>query len=654
MAGIAQELEQALALHRQGKLAEAEALYRKIIALAPNHADALYFFGMLEFQRGRHDAAVPLFERAVAHNDGNPFAYFHLGCALQELKRTDAAIAAYDRTIALKPDLAEAYNNRANALRDAGRVDEARASFDCAIALKPDFLVALYNRGSVLRDLGRFDEALASLDRAVELKPDFAEAWHNRAAVLNAMKRSDEALESYDRALALKPGSAETLNNRGVVLADLGRFDAALESYDRALGLKPDYVEALNNRGNALRKLGRPDEALDCYARALVLQPDHADAFNNSGNALRDLGRHAEALARYDTAIALKPDYAEAYDNRGVVLDDLRRFDEALASFDRAIAIAPDYPDAYANKSLVKLRLGDFAEGWPLYEWRWRSKNFTSNPRNFRQPLWQGQALGSAQTILLHAEQGLGDTIEFCRYAPLVAVRGGRVVLEVQRPLMGLLRGLAGVDTMVAAGDALPDFDVHCPLLSLPGIIGTIPASVPYLAADPARIAQWRERLPQADFRIGIVWQGNPAVKIDRGRSAPLAAFAPLARVPGVRLISLQKHHGLDQLDHLPADMNIETLGDDFDAGADAFLDTAAIMMSLDLLVTTDTSIVHLAGALNRPIWVALQALPYWTWMLDREDSPWYPSMRLFRQTQAGDWTGVFERITRELVRLRR
>jgi hypothetical protein len=338
-------------------------------------------------------------------------------------------------------------------------------------------------------------------------------------------------------------------------------------------------------------------------------------------------------------------------------LEDLRCYDDALASYDRAIALNPAYAEAYANKSTVKLRLGDFAAGWPLYEWRWQSRNFAMPRRDVPQPLWRGEAFAPGQTILLHAEQGLGDTLQFCRYVPLVAARGAKIVLEVPRILRRLLRTLPGDATIIRHGDPTPAFDYHCPLLSLPGIFGTtietIPANVPYITAEPDRVAVWQKCLPPGDFRIGIHWQGNPVGKVDRGRSAPLAEFAPLAAIHGVRLVSLQKYHGLDQLARLPAGMSVETLGDDFDNGPDAFLDSAAAMMNLDLVISTDTAIVHLAGALGRPVWVPLQWAPHWIWMLDRSDSPWYPSMRLFRQTVKGQWRDVFERMASELSKLR-
>lgn len=521
----------------------------------------------------------------------------------------------------------------------------------------PDDVTTLLHNGRALHQAGRLDEAEGAYKAVLARNANQVDALSLLGTLYLQRGRWDDAARIFDHALQINPNQPIVLNNRGYALELLTRYDAALESYAKAIALKPDYAEAFFNRGNTLRKQKRDLEALACYDEAIALRPGFAQAHNNRGNTLRSLGRADEALVSYDRAIGLKGNFFEAYDNRGIVLEDLQRYDEALESFDRAIALNPNYADAYANKSLVKLRLGDFDEGWPLYEWRWRSSNFPMAKRNFSSPLWTGAESLEKRTILLHAEQGLGDTIQFCRYAPLVAARGATVLLEAPRHLTRLLKGLAGVETIIATGDPLPPFDLHCPLMSLPDRfatrVETIPAEVPYLSAEPARIAFWRERLPQSGLRVGINWQGNPSSKVDRGRSVPLAAFAPLALLPDVHLISLQKIHGLDQLDHLPDGMRVQSLGPDFDSGPDAFLDTAAVMMSLDLVAMSDSAICHLAGALNRPVWVALKTVPHWGWMATREDSPWYPSMRLFRQTTSGDYGEVFARMASALQRLR-
>ena len=580
-------MDEAVRYHQNGRLAEAEGVYRRVLSADPRHADSLHLLGLIAHQAGRNDAAVDLIGKAIGINRMVAEYHSNLGESLRAEGNLDAALAAYDNAICVKPNYAEAYSNR----------------------------------GNVLRYLGRLEEALEACDAAIRIKSDYAEAH----------------------------------SNRGNALMDLGRPGDALVAYDAALGIRPGLVQTCYNRGNALRDLGRLSEALAAYDITIRIKPDYAEAHCNRGVALKELSRLDDALASYDTALRIKPDYAEAHSNRGNALKDLGRLNEALAAYDTALRIRPDSAEAHYNQSLALFLRGDLQAGWDKYEWRWRGGSKDLNPRDFSCPPWDGAAI-AGRSILLHAEQGLGDTIQFCRYAPLVAALGGRVVLEAPRRLLRVLSGLAGVRQLVADGDPLPAFDLHCPLMSLPGRFGTtvesIPADIPYLSAEPERVTHWRKRLASDDFKIGIVWQGGPNYKADSKRSVPLACFAPLAELSGVRLISLQKVHGLEQLQHLPHWMKVTELGEDFDTGPDAFVDTAAVMMDLDLVVTVDTAIGHLAGALGRPVWIAVQAVPHWVWMLDRDDSPWYPSVRLFRQTVRGDWDGVFFRMAAELADL--
>jgi hypothetical protein len=390
---------------------------------------------------------------------------------------------------------------------------------------------------------------------------------------------------------------------------------------------------------------------LASFDRAIALNPNYAEAHNNRGHQLRALGRLDEALASYDRAVAQKPEYAGALNNRGIVLGSLGRFDEALASYDRAIALDPDYADAHMNRALTKLLLGRFAEGWTDYEWRWRQAEFPSKRPEIRAPHWQGEDL-TDRRLVVYVEQGIGDAIQFARYLPLVAAHG-RVTFLVARKIARVLRSVTANVEVAHQAPADQTYDFQSPLLSLPLRFATdlrsIPAATPYLHAEPALVDAWRERLGVRGFKIGIAWHASPGAGSAGERSIPLAAFAPLARLPGVRLIGLQKHIGLDQLATLPADVQIELPGEGFDDGADAFIDTAAVMACLDLVVAADTVIVHLAGALARPTWVALPYVPDWRWMLNRMDCPWYPTVRLFRQERAGDWAGVFADIAAEL-----
>ncbi len=615
MGNVSPELQQAVALHQQGRLDEAELLYKKAIAAAPRDFDALHLLGMLQLQRGRHAEAAQFLAQAVAIDARNPFAFFHLGCAQQELQRLAEAIASYDRAAELKPDFAEAFNNRGNALTALGRRAEALLSFDRAIALKPDFLLAHYNRGNLLRDLGRPAEALAACERALALKPDLVEAWHNR----------------------------------GAVLAELGQYDAALQSYDRALALRPQYAEALSSRGNLLRKMNRHDEALASYGRALALRPDYAAAFTDRGNALSELGRLDEAVADYDRALALDPGQVEALANRGNALRNLLRCREAIASYERALSLDPDNAEAHANLGWTLLLTGDFARGWEEFEWRWRTKQMQAQRRDFVAPLWRGDASLAGKTILLHAEQAFGDTIQFCRYASAVAKLGANVVLEVQPSLQSLLSGLEGVTRVLARGAPLPPFDYHAPLLSLPLALKTelasIPAPIPYLAASGDKEKAWREKLGASKRpRIGLCWSsGNRAHRDLAKRSIPLELLAAL-RSDLIELISLQKELSPVEAATL-AQWGVPHCGD----ALEDFSDTAALIAAMDLVISIDTGVAHLAGALGKPLWILLAFAPDYRWLLGRDDSPWYPLARLFRQPALDDWPSVVARVAREL-----
>ncbi len=480
-------------------------------------------------------------------------------------------------------------------------------------------------------------------------QPSKADMLCNDGLLLHERGRYAEAIGSFDQALAIRSRDAVTLNNRGVALNALGRHADALKSYDRALKVQPDYGRALYNRARSLDELQRHDEALAAYDKVLALEPHHAVAHNNRGVALDTLGRSEEALESFAKALALRPDYAEALSNRGTALIDLDRVDEAMVSYDAALALEPGDVEYNWNKCLLQLRMGSLAAGWAGHEWR--RKRDSWEPRSFHGPEWDGMAL--RQRVLLYAEQALGDTIQFARFARAVADAGNDVILEVQRPLAALMQSLPGV-TVVAKGTApFPAFDCHLPLMSVPHkmSLSRVSAEEPYLAAEPKRTDYWRRQLAGEGLRVGIAWRGNPKAP-GPSRAIPLEAFLPLSRIPGVRLISLQKDDGDGDLRRLRNAMTVETLGPDFDAGADAFLDTAGAMTSLDLVISSDTSIAHLAGALGRPVWIAMRHVTDWRWMVQGETTPWYSTARVFKQSARGDWAGVFARIARDLARL--
>ena len=468
----------------------------------------------------------------------------------------------------------------------------------------------------------------------------------------NARKQHQKALDSFDLAIQLQPDFFEAHGNRGAMLAALGRHDEAIESYRKALAIKPDFADAHCNLGSALTHLRHYDEALASLDRALALQPNYLDALYNRGNALKPLKRYEEALASYDRAIALQPNHADAHNNRGQVLRELERYGEALASYDRALALRPQHVMAHCNAAALRLLTGDFDRGWVHYEWRWMKKSVVPLKRNFSQPSWHGDDPIAGKTILLHSEQGLGDAIQFCRYVPLVAARGARVIFEVQKTLQTLMHSLGGIAQIAPKGGSLPAFDLHCPLVSLPLAFGTrletIPSATAYLSAPVQRVTTWQSRLQgQRHPLIGLVWSGNPGHERDRERSVGLREFLPLldALDGEATFVSLQKD--VRAADAALLKERADVL--DYSNELEDFSDTAALISQLDLVISVDTSVAHLAGALGKPVWILLTYFPDWRWLLGRDDSPWYPTARLLRQDESRTWDGVIARVGKAL-----
>jgi tetratricopeptide (TPR) repeat protein len=556
------------------------------------------------------------------------------------------------RAVALAPDSAATRANLGHALRAAGRSAEAEAALRRAIALDPRLVSAHLALGIVLEQRGARTEAIGLFRRAVSLAPGDARALTHLGAALLADGDATGAESAHRAAVEANPAVAEARVNLAAALSALGRDADAEAECRQAIALKPGLALAHAALGGVLSRQGKHEQALQACRAAVRLDPGLAAAQTNLAGALLLTGASTEAEAAARRALAVAPASPDALRNLGAALDAQAKPAAALEAFDRALAIAPDDAEIHFARALTLLRGGDFAQGLAGYEWRWRTRAQRAAWRDFPQPQWRGEDI-AGKTLLLHAEQGLGDAIQFARYAPVAAGRGARVLLEVQPGLVRLLSGIEGVQRIVARGEALPPFDLHCPLLSLPLALGTtpatIPANVPYLRAEPERAAAWRARLAaKPGLRVGLCWQGNPQGVADLGRSPPLAALAPLAAVPGVRLIALQKGVGREQLAAAP---RVEDPGEGFDAGPHAFLDTAAAMMALDLVISADTAPAHLAGALGRPVWIALKRVADWRWMLDRDDTPWYPTAWLFRQDAPGDWAGVFARMARALER---
>ena len=520
-----------------------------------------------------------------------------------------------------EPDQADAQTKLAIALAEQGQVGEAIAKFRQVLWFHPRFVKAHYHLAVALTRQGKRGEAAASFRAALSLQPDHAEAHFGLANVLVGLGKQEEAVASFRRALEIRPDFPEALNHLGLALIGLERLAEATVFLRQAVRLKPDDVRALNNLGGALDAQRKFAEAEACYEQALRLDPRSAVAHNNLGSTYQKSGRYEEALACYETALRLDP----------------------------------DLPATHWNRCVAWLQMGNFEQGWPEYEWRW--KRMPERLRHFQQPLWDGSPL-AGRTILLHLEQGLGDTFQFVRYAPLVKERGGKVLLECPRTLMPLLASCPGIDELVTAEAELPAFDVHCPLMTLPSRLGTtlatVPANIPYLRADEQLVEHWRQKLSGLKgFKIAIAWRVRPGHRHSRYKSIPLVQFAPLAELEGVHLISIQKGPGAEEIAAAAKQLPVIDCASELDETTGAFQDTAAIMKIVDLVVSPDTAVAHLAGALGVPVWVLLSVVADWRWMLKREDSPWYPTMRLFRQTELDNWAPVFARVRAELQRLR-
>ncbi|KVL21080.1 tetratricopeptide repeat protein [Burkholderia sp. MSMB1826] len=662
---------------QRGAADAAEALLRQSIAIAPG-TRVLSDLGAIAGERGRVGEALEHFAAALRTTPDDVQTLVRRGNTLLGLRRYDDALASFDRALAVSPLVLDALCNRGSALRALRRFDEALDTYDRALMVDPRSFESWFNRGLVLRELQRPADALQCFERANAIRPGVTAILAERGSTLIDLDRPGEALDAFNEAIAADPARIDVLYNSAVALERLGRADEALARCERVLAFDPDHVRAHASRGNALLQLERHDDALAAYARALALDPHSVETLCNRGTALRYLKRYDDALASYDAALARDAGFAEAWTNRSNVLQDLHRYDEAMASldralalrpdhatnwlnrgnlyfetarpddalaaYDRAIALRPDYAEAHFARASLYLIEGDFARGWPEYEWRLRDTQLARHYRPFTQPAWQGDTPLDGRTVLIHAEQGFGDTLHFCRYVPLVAARGARVVFEVQPPLRALMASLPGAVDVIARGDPLPAFDCQAPLLSLPHAFRTDAATIPYagayLHADPQRTRQWEALLGERRRpRIGIAWAGNPAHRNDHNRSIDFARLAPLFDLD-VDWISLQKpvrERDAALLAAAPVLRVDDELGD--------FADTAALIGALDLVIAVDSAVAHLAGALGHAVWVLLPDPAEWRWMRTRGDSPWYPSARLFRQAAPGDWTGAIDAV---------
>jgi len=619
----ADKLHTALGLHQQGHLDQAEALYQEVLQTQPQHADAAQLLGTIALQRKDFALGCALFDKALVFDPHHLQAHINRGHALRHLNRHADALQSFSKALELQPANAEAHNGCGTTLKHLDRHGEALESYRQAVKCRPDFIEAHINIGSALRTLKHYAEAVACYEQVLKIRPDLASAHSNLGNVLLDMKRTKEAMHSYERALALNPNDAKTHNNMGTALLAAEQTEDALTSIERALSIDPSFASAHNQKGQVLMRMHRFEEAVQSF----------------------------------DMAIQLRPMNVATYIHRGDAFFNSIRDEDALESFAQALTLDPDSIDAQCSQALCRLRQGDFERGWQQYHYRLQAESLAASIPRHEKPLWLGKESPDGKTLLVQPEQGFGDVIQFCRYVPLLAARGVQVVLPVHPSLKALLSTLNGVSALVVAGNTLPAFDLYTPMMSLPLAFGTklnsVPSETPYLFANHAKAKHWQQAnlaaRPQATRRIGLAWSGNAQHHNDAIRSIPFEQFAAIvARAAGANcdFVCLHNEFRSDAEKQACLDLGIRTVSEDLKD----FSDTAALIESLDLVITVDTSVAHLTGALGKPVWILLQHSPDFRWLLDRSDSPWYPTARLFRQHSFGQWDSVIAEVQSALA----
>lgn len=636
----------------QGRFDEAEKYLQDALVINPNEFDANFLLGSVAKVQARYDEAIQHLRSALRVQPHAVHVYMELCPLLVRCGRRDEAKDCLRQGIAVNESTAvqsQLLFFLGDLLLKERQFAEAEECFRKVLAAGSVFAELRLNLGLALEGLGKFDDASIEFQAALQLKDKYLEAMCSLARIDLLRQKFENALSKYELAHAWAPDSAEVLCGIANALTSLKRFQEAIVQYDRALQLDGKHVQALNNRGIALGHLKLFDAALASFEQALQLQPDFADAAFNCGNAWSELQENEKAIACYRRVIELDPDKAAAYSNIAVVCVRENRYDEALSHFARAIQRDSSWADAHYGEALCRLVLGDFETGWQKHEWRWQTEQFADVRNQYPQSVWLGQQSIEGKTILLYDEQGLGDSIQFLRYVNLVADMGAKVLLRVQPELNKLLSENGGDYVLVKKGEALPPFDFQCPLMSLPlafrTTLETIPAMPAYLRSNPERREIWDANLgSRTKPRIGLVWSGNTSHSNDKNRSISLEKLSRIF-TPDAHFVSLQKELRESDQKQIAAGIEITHFGNRLTD----FTDTAALIDNLDLVISVDTSVAHLAGALGKPVWVLLPFRPDWRWMLNRNDSPWYPSMRLFRQNKIGDWDNVLEELVREL-----
>ena len=574
-----------------------------------------------EHKSGNLQHAKQLYEKVLEKFPGHYFSFFSLGVIEHQRGNSDTAIKLIENAIEINPEIPQYYNTL----------------------------------GIIYETINKYDEAICAYQKAILKEPDYAEAYLNIAIALKSQKKYIEAIENCRNSISITPCYAEAYNTLAFLLEKQKKYDEAIENYKKAIKIKPDYVEAYNHLGDIYNELGDYQEAAKSFYTAMQYDPSYAELYNNLGIAQKELEQFDDAISNFKQAIKLEKNFAEAYYNLANSLRDEGDCNEAVKNYKKAIDINPDYAHAHWNLSLAQLLDGNYLEGWKGYKWRRNADlKVLTDYHKTGKPRWDGSSFKS-KILFMHYEQGLGDNIQFVRYLPMVKSRGGKVIFETLKPLIGLLNNFPGVDEIIEYN---PDekssiqFDYYASLLDMPYIfettVETIPSDVPYIYADPVKSRYWSERISKDKFNVGIVWAGSPEHGNDRYRSCKLQSFSSLSMIEGVCLYGLQKGKAAEQMAELTGQIPVINISDDFED----FTDTAAAIDNLDLVISVDTSVLHLAGAMGKKVWALLPFSPEWRWMLNREDSPWYPTMKLFRQKKRNDWYGLFKQVCEELKML--
>lgn len=618
---------------------------------APN-AICLHLIGVIKHQQGYSDEAEQWLRQSLALNPEAVEVNFNLGLSLLAQNKMNEALLFFEKTTDINPTYANAYFQIGNIHKTANQFNKAISSYEKCLLLNPNHHEALNCLGVVLCRQNKQDQAISCFTKALVIHPQFPEALNNMGVAYLELDRPDQTKEFCEKAIALRPDYTAALNNLGTALKEEGSYNDAIKYYERALSLDPNLLEARNNLGLSIM-FGRSsiESALTCFREVLKRSPNHPEALNNLGITLCHQGQFDEGITCYRRALDIKHDYTDALSNLACALRATGNATEALSLFEQVVRQKPNFAEAHNNYAMMLMSLGQFVKGFREYEWRWKTSQLKEAYRDFGRPCWRGEDLTN-KTLFIYAEQGFGDTLQFCRFVSFIKKNNTNIILEVPEPLVRLVKSLKGVDAIIPYGESPPAFDFQCPMLDLPLVfnidVQSIPADTPYLYAEPDDIAHWKKRLTSRlnIKKVGLVWSGNPRkhsfelAAIDRQRSLPIHFLEPLFQSSGIEFYSLQK-----DATSIPATYPLINFMDD----CSDFADTAALISQLDLVISVDTAAVHLAGALGKPVWLLNRYDSCWRWLSGRDDSPWYPKLYQFRQTQYNDWKSVIERVVQQL-----